>query len=148
MKRLTEAETAVVKHFHITPENIHNFTDFSGLATFCMHEGYPEAYDKISAGLMLMGIEKKFWDDEGFDALSLEDVAGWVLTTYLTKEEVITMCSDEIISKLQDWKYYCGFRKKEGWGEHYRSIALQIWDGTIIQKPDDEDIFYVEKEEE
>ena len=146
MKRLSTTETAVVQHYNITPENISekmNELNYAEIATWCMHNGFTQAFDKISVACMLENIHNKFWDNDGFDCMSIEDVAGWVLTTYLTEDRVMVMSGEEIISYLQNWKYYYGFRKHEGDGELYRYIALDIWSGNLIQDPDDIDICYV-----
>lgn len=143
MKRLTEAETAVVKHFNITPENIGMVDNFSEIATWCMQNGYAEVYDKISAANMIERIEDIFWASDGFDVMSIEDVAAWVLITYVP-EEFPYWSSDEIINYLQKWKYYFGFRKMEGWGEVYRHDAFDVLDGVMVQDPNSEDICYVD----
>lgn len=150
MRRLSDFETALVQHYNITPENISDKMQelsYADIATWSMHNGFAQVYDKISAAIALESIYKKFWDDNGFDSISIDDVAGWVLTTYLTEDQVMVMSSEEIISYLQNWKYYFGFRKREGNGEFYRRIAFDIWDGNLIQDPNDKNICYIDKPE-
>lgn len=149
MKRLSDFETALVKHYNITPENISDKMQelsYADVATWSMHNGFAQVYDKISAAIALESIYKKFWDEDGFDAPSLEDVAAWVLTTYLDEDTLMTMSSDEIIQYLQNWKYYAGFRKQEGNGEFYRQLAFDVWGGRLIQVDGDPEICYMEVE--
>ena len=149
MKRFTETELAVIKQWHLTPENIvekMNNLNYAEVASWCMHNGFPTAYDKISVGCALQSIHDKFWSDDGFDSISIEDVAAWVLTTYLTEDRVMVMSGDEIIKYLQDWKYFFGFRKHEGRGEFYRQLAFQVWDGNLVQDPNNDEIWYIERD--
>lgn len=149
MKRFTDTELALIKHYNLTPENIvekMNSLNYAEVATWCMHNGFTESYDKISTGCVLEAIHNKFWANDGFDSISIEDVAAWVLTTYLTETEVMVMSGEEIIKYLQDWKYFFGFRKHEGRGELYRQLAFQVWDGDLVQDPNNDEIWYIERD--
>lgn len=155
MKRLTNDELAFVKAFNVKPDDWQDLQykpsrkwDYAEIATWCMHNGIaPYVHDKISAADFLKGIEDKFWDDEGFDALSLEDVAIWVLTTYYTYDQIHDMTLVQVIQALQDWKYFCGFRKIADFDAiQALSCALGVFDGYLVQDPDSDDVFYIEKE--
>lgn len=126
MLKFTDQELDAIRQFNLTPENIDE-----------THENLPlDLYHSIRQKFL----PKDPWD--GFDELSLEDVAVWVLTTYLTREQVEKMSDVEIIGFLQSWKYYFGFRKHEGQGDFYQSLALAVFDGELVLDNDGEDIYY------
>lgn len=129
MLKFTDQELTAIRQFNLMPENI----DETG-------------YDNLPLDLY-HSIRKKFWPDDpwdGFDALSIEDVAIWVLTTYLTRVQVEKMSGVEIIEFLQDWKYYFGFRKHEGDGDLYRHLALEAFDGKLVLCDINKEIYYRE----
>lgn len=154
MKRLNELETAVVKYWHITPENIIQKSgelNYDEVVAWCKQLGYNEIKDRIDLVQLLHAIRNKFWPEDpsdGFTNIELDEVGGWVLATYLKETELDTMSNEEIIKYLQSWKYYFGFRKYEGYGGYFRSIANDIFAGLLIQDPNDEEIYYINNWEE
>lgn len=145
MRRLTDAQTAVVKQYNLTPENIgekRDTLDCAEISTWCRQNGYTEGDSPMAVKLMLERIDDKFWDSDGFDAVVIEDVATWVLTTYLTLPQLQAMSDEQIIEYLQNWKYFFGFRKHEGNGWRYRLAAYDAFMGLVQQDLEDEEIYY------
>ena len=151
MRRLTKDETDVIKGMRIMPED----WSYSGkrrpptaeeVAEWCAENGVRKVKGKAGAHRLLKSIEGKFFPkdpSDGFDEISLEDVATWVLTTYLKREDVEAMSEDETIEFLQDWKYHFGFRKQEGMASVYRANALELFDGRLMQARKSKEIEYV-----
>ena len=157
MKRLTNDELAFVKAFKVKPDDWQDWSfkparawDYTEIATWCMHNGVaPYVHDAISAADFLKGIEKKFWDEDGFDGMSLEEVSVWVFVTYYTYEEVRSMSLLQGIRALQDWKYYGGFRKVDDLDViRAQNAALSVFEGYLIQDPDDDNVSYIIVHEE
>ena len=149
MKRLTDIEVKVIKHFNITATQIQMADNdewmppLSVVATFCMHNGYPIVYDKISAGLFLMNLGDKILEPE--DAFSREDLAVWLLTNYFTREELEHMSYEDILKFLQDWKYFNGFRKDSVYDVMvYMYNAQAVFDGLYVLDEDKEEIAFKE----
>ena len=147
MKKLTELEYMVMKHFDIKPTDIQMANDdewmpsLSAVATFCMHNNFHHiVYDKLSAYSFLVVLANKLCDIE--DGISLEDLAIWVLSNYLTPEELEKMSGEDVEKFLKDWKYFCGFRKCDGNGMQYKWDTFALWNGKMVLDEDSEDIYY------
>lgn len=153
MKKLLKVEIEVLKHFDITATKIQMadgnewMPPLDEVATFCMHNGYSyAAYDKVTAGLLLYNLADKITEPE--DAISLEDLATWLLTNYFTRAELEEVTSEDALKFLQDWKYFGGFRKTDpDRAMVYLWNALAVFDGAYILNPDSEDIEYIRNEE-
>ena len=154
MKRLTKDETMIVKGMNLKPENwtsdnVPSPPDEDEVFAWCEEHGVPSVKTKKDAAHIMKSIEKKFFPKnpgDGFDGISLEDIAGWVLTTYLTRDDVLNMTEREVIDFLQDWKYFFGFRKCDGMAYDYKMTAIEIFDGALVQNPKSKEIEYIDKE--
>lgn len=147
MKKLTELEYMVMRHFDIKPTNIQMangeewMPSLEEVASFCMHNNFHHiVYNKLSAYSFLVDLANKLCDIE--DGISLEDLAIWVLSNYLTPEELEKMDEKAVETFLKDWKYFCGFRKCDGNGMYYKWDTFAYWNGEKVLDPDSEDIYY------
>ena len=126
MKKLTESEIEFIRGTNYTAtvwqdDEWHRTywgekPSLSGVAEYCMHNGIPEVYDKISAATFLQHLHEKFNTNE--DGISLEMLAIYLFRTFLTPaqlEEMLAAPSEYGMRPsaiwLQDWKYHFGFRK-------------------------------------
>lgn len=147
MFKLTDLEVKVVDHFHIVPNN------FNGEGTLptpkeiydWVIEVFPAGTlrDEAAAKFLLGEIERKFWTDFECDSISIENTATWVLSHYFTIEQLQAMTAQEAEEYLKDWKYFCGFRKCDGWGDTYINNALDVLTGRQVLSEEDNEYWYV-----
>ena len=69
----------------------------------------------------LAGLMEELTSPECADAISLEEDAEYLLSTFFSKDELDAMKADEALEWLKGFKYYNGYRK---WGEDSAFIAL------------------------
>lgn len=149
MTRLTKMEEAVLFGMHITPNMWQDPErcppSAEAVLDWCVEHGFLEATTgaKDVAEKLLCDIQRKIADPDGADNISLEDEATWILSKTFTKDQLLGMTDEEIVRWLQDWKYYFGFRKKEGWGGIYKYNAVAAIDGRLVLSDEDEDVVYV-----
>ena len=157
MKVLTENEIKLMDGLRITPNQLNGETDvykdedqprpyplLEKVLDFCLHNGITEVHDKLSAHKFLDGLAAKLTEAE--DSCSLEDTAAWVLSHYFTREQLEKMTGEEAEEYLQDWKYWCGFRKCQGWGNTYIEEACQVLDGDLVPGECEGDLMYRPKD--
>ena len=74
---------------------------------------------------------KKVCSLDNSDGISLEYDATYLLYTFFSEEDLMHMDTSWALQWLQDFKYYCGYRK---WDEHLVEIeileAIEIYAGT------------------
>lgn len=152
MVKLTPNETALVKAFNIVPEDWMSYScaparkwDYAAMCQWAIANGMPELGYYRAMNKMIKNLYQKFFDDEGFDGMALDDIAIWVLSNYLYKWQLEDMDSTKVLEFLQSWKYFFGFRKWEKQeadiAKHY---ALRVMDGTYILDPESADIYYID----
>lgn len=153
MRKLTEVEYEVMRHFDITATKIQMadgdewMPSLADVAAFCMHQGYSyEVYDKITAGILLTKLANKITNPDE-DAFSLEDLATWLFTHYYTKQELKELPCEDAVSFLKDWKYFFGFRKLDAATvANYIDNALAVFDGEYELCKNSDEIMYLRKE--
>lgn len=157
MKILNELEVAVVDHFNLTA-NYFSMGELDGqrdqhienhaVYLYCQEIGHTEIDNDAKADTLMRTIESKVCCEE--DSISLESTAAWILSHYLTAEQLRAMSDKDIEYYLRNWKYWFGFRKCDGWGEYYRQLALEVLDGSMVLDPfydkDDPEYWYTHRE--
>lgn len=124
MKRLTENEIKFIKETKVTPTVMvceeWRRTPYANLA-----EATERAADLYQVSLS--EILDKCAEDDG---ISLEYMASYLLYTFFSLEELENMTTAAVLDWLQDFKYFCGFRKwNENWAEIAMSEALDVYYG-------------------
>lgn len=147
MKKLTELEEKITLGMKIKP-NMWQDPDLNPPSTemilkWCEENDISEIKSESDALNILKSIEHKIADPEDQDSISIEDEATWVLSKMFTREQLLDMNEDKVIAFLQDWKYYFGFRKMEGWGDIFRDNAIDTLDGKLVLDEDDDHISYI-----
>ena len=151
MKRLTSLEEKVLLGMDIVPNIWQDANLFppstKEIVKWCAENGLGDEIKTEEEALkLLISIRDKIADPEDGDALSLEDEATWILSKSFTKERLMEMTAEEIVDWLQDWKYYFGFRKMEGWGDIYKRNAIAALEGSI-KLGDSDYVEYISEED-
>lgn len=74
-----------------------------------------------SYGIDVDAFRDKMFDDNAIDCISLAEEAAYILSVFFTWSELFQMIRDKTVLKwLQDWRYFCGYRK---WDESEAYIA-------------------------
>lgn len=74
-----------------------------------------------SYGIDVSAFIAKIFDTNAIDGISLEEEAAYILSVFFTWSELFQMMKDETVLKwLQDWRYFCGYRK---WVEQEAYLA-------------------------
>ena len=69
--------------------------------------------------------------DVHYDSISLEYDAVYLLYTFLTREELENMSDSEVLEWLQNFKYWCGYRKYDIYLAYMNKCeALEVYEGT------------------
>lgn len=152
MLKLTNIEIKVMDHFHIVPNN------FNGEGTLPtptevgwwvagQRRGKDRSLHPFRDGTaILASLRRKLWDEFEDDCVATEETATWVLSHYFSLEELSAMSPDDAERFMKDWKYFCGYRKCDGWGHIYIYNAMRALRGEIILPKKPKDYFYIEKE--
>lgn len=153
MKRLTDAEIAVMDHFRIVPNNFNGegrLPEADEVEEW-LRSGPQELsgidVSHLTGAAILGSLRRKLWDDFEDDAISLEDTATWVLSHYFTASQLMEMQPKEAEEFLRNWKYFLGFRKCDGWGMIYLQNAISALSGELKLDPYDDEYFYQENED-
>lgn len=77
-------------------------------------------------------------DNDDYDGISLEYVATYLFFCFFTKEELEKLTDEEATRFLQNYRYFCGFRKWDGGNLPYVNEAIEVYNG--------ERVFYVEED--
>ena len=87
--------------------------------------------------------------DANYDSISLEYDAVYLLYTFLTREELENMSEDQVLEWLQNFKYWCGYRKYDVYSaDMNRCEALEVYDGIReFYETDDGEVWNREIEE-
>ena len=151
MKRLTPNEIRFVKETGFTPTvyqcdqyYLTIFTDEKldyNSATYhkdrekYSHKWYTvvekAAKEKYDVDLDLFLSKNLNIENDDYDGISLEYVATYLFYCFFTKEELERLTDEEATKFLQDYRYYCGFRKWGGDCYPYIREAIQAHDGSI-----------------
>lgn len=147
MLKLTDIEIKVMDHFHIVPNNFNGEgtlpTPQEVLAWALENPDETAIRTAEDAGRVLKSLDEKFWDKFEDDAISTEHTATWVLSHFFTSEQLRKMKPEEAEKFLKDWKYHCGFRKCDGWGEVYLGDAIDALEGRLALSEDEKEYWYV-----
>lgn len=152
MKKLTDIEEKIMLGMNIYPnlwqDNGKFPPDAKQILAWCSTHGLKkEVRSEEDAERILQAIHDKTATPDSDDGISLEDTAAWILSKSFSREQLLGMSDEEIIEWLQNWKYYFGFRKKEGWGSSYKASAIAVLDGEMELADDpDNDLMYVCKD--
>lgn len=128
MKRLTDKEIDFIKETHFTPTVLQ--CDEYGRTPF---KDYAQAEKtaKETYGIDLPDLMEKCASDDDIDAISLEYAATYILYTFFSKRELLSMKASDALKALTDFRYYFGYRK---WDESKTAEcmmeAIQIYDGA------------------
>ena len=136
MKKLTDKEIKFMKETGWTPTLLQmNYsepelerTKFAGMTR---EDGAKAFHKEIkNYGINIHKLYKKTCNLDNYDGISLEYEATYLLYTFFTKEELAKLSPLTALKWLQDFKYYCGYRK---WDERLAEIeiqeALEIYNG-------------------
>lgn len=137
MKKLTEQEIKFIKETGWTPTLLQmNYstqelkrTKFAGMAR---EEGAKAFHQEMKKyGINISNLYKKICNEENSDGISLEYDATYLFYTFFTEAELAELTSAAALKWLQDFKYFCGYRK---WDENLAIAevqeALEIYNGT------------------
>ena len=150
MKRLTDNEIKFIKMTGCTATVIQcnewkrtiwkDEPSLQLIAETCMHFGIGAVYDKISAGIFWKELTDKICDSNE-DAISLEDLAIYLLRTFCTPDELRNMLHDQAsaLKWLQDWKYFFGFRKMDA---PYPYILAALDTEHYVLDPNSDEVYY------
>ena len=150
MLKLTDIEIKVMDHFHIVPNNFNgegSLPSYREIGTWLAESGLCLVRPQTRCKIVLASLRKKLWDQFEPDSISIEDTATWVLSHYFSLEELEVMRPEDAEKFLQNWKYFLGFRKCEGWGDTYIHNAMRALRGEIVLDEKSKDYFYVEKKQ-
>ncbi len=133
MKRLTENEINFIKKTGWTP-TVHQCDEYerTNIAPYYI-DSFAEAQNiaREDFDVDLIALYDKCCNDENSDGISLEYEATYLFYTFFTADELVDMDTCWALKWLQDFKYYCGYRK---WDEQLVDIeineALEIYAGT------------------
>lgn len=148
MKKLTALEERILLGMKIVPNMWQDADKLppTGHEVYhwCVEHGLrAEIHDSPAyAESLVSSILRKISSDDD-DAISLEDEATWILSKTFSVDELLRMTGEEIIAWLQEWKYFRGFRKREGWGECYKNNAIAALEGDLILAPGGDDVMYI-----
>lgn len=148
MLKLTDIEIKVMDHFHIVPNNFDgegSLPTRREIDTWLTKSGLQPVRLKTCGKIVLASLRKKLWDQFEPDSISIEDTATWVLSHYFSLEELRVMRPEDAEKFLQNWKYFFGFRKCDGWGDTYIHNAMRALRGEIVLDEKSKDYFYIEK---
>ena len=91
------------------------------------------------------------FDDNAIDCISLAEEAAYILSVFFTWSELFQMMRDKTVLKwLQDWRYFCGYRKWDE-GEAYiaAGVAMDIVGGCKkVITDEDGYIWIVDREDQ
>lgn len=116
MKRLTANEIKFLKETGWTPTVVSCEEWRRCTFTADQEDEVMESY-----GIDVDAFRDKMFDDDAIDGISLENEAAYILSIFFTWRELFEMMRSETVLKwLQDWRYFCGYRK---WDEHDAYLA-------------------------
>lgn len=126
MKRLTENEINFIKETGVTP-TVMQCDEWYRSQCSNYDDAEKLAYSKYGVDL------NKLFDnliDRDYDIISLENDATYLLYIFLTRKELENMSKDKILEWLQDFKYFCGYRKYDVYAADInRYEALEVYKG-------------------
>lgn len=143
MKALTDKEIQFIKETDFTPTVIQcnewNRTPFETVED-------ASAYTLYNYGFNLVDLLDKLFDD--CDGISGEYNATYLFYTFFTKQELMELTPEKGLKWLQDFKYFCGYRKWDiEFVEKEINEALEIYNGTReFYETESGDIWNREKE--
>lgn len=149
MLKLTDIEIKVMDHFHIVPNNFNGegaLPTSREIGDWLAENDICTAHQHARGKIILNALRRKLWDRFESDSISIEDAATWALSHYFSLEELEAMQPKDAEKFLQDWKYFGGFRKCDGWGDTYIYNAMRALRGEIVPDKKSKDYFYIEKE--
>lgn len=128
MKELTADEIKFVKDTNFTPTTYQ--TDiYSGTSFKDFEEAAKTAKDEYN--FKLSDFLKKNLEQDDSDGISLEYVATYLLYSFFDREDLEKISPKEALKWLQDYRYFCGFRK---WDEDLVAQeiqeAIEVYDGV------------------
>ena len=113
MKKLTQQEIKVMDAFKITP-NALNLEEWRDGGHYPSTEEVIQVLGNISeeeATAIMESLRSKLLDIN-YDFISNIEQGTWVMDHYFTLEQLKSLSPEEGIRFLQDWKYWCGYRKE------------------------------------
>lgn len=129
MKKFTDAEIKFVKETKFTP-TVYQCGEYNKTPFKTFAEAEKVAKEKYNVDLE--SFLDKCLDDNDSDAISLEYAATYLFYSFFTRDELMGMDIDDGLKFLQDFKYFCGFRK---WDEFSTALAIddaiRIYDGIL-----------------
>ena len=148
MKQLTKEEIKFVQETGFTPTvfqcNEYHRTPFKDFEEACK-----VAQDKYNIDLDEFLSKNISIDLDDSDGISLEYVATYLFYCFFTKEELEQLTPIKALEWLQDYRYFCGFRK---WDEQLAfsevQEAIEIHNGTrVLYLESDGNVWNWEKED-
>lgn len=145
MKVLTKNEIKFVNDTKFTP-SIYQCGDYDRT----IFKNYMEARKTANKyyGFDLDVFIEKNLDQEDFDSISLEYVATYLLYTFFSKEDLMSMSPETGLKWLQDYRYWLGFRQWDiefvateisealevynGLREFYITAEGQVWNREVL----------------
>ena len=116
MKRLTANEIKFLKETGWTP-TVSQCNEWKR----CTFTADQEEEVMKSYGIDVDAFRAKIFDEDAIDSISLENEAAYILSIFFTWSDLFQMMRNETTLKwLQDWRYFCGYRK---WDEQDAFLA-------------------------